>query len=108
MNLSLKQRIYWSFWFLVTLFVINGIITIITLIHNQRLSEKISNVVLPSLETIDDFKKMVLESKMYTTNWVFLRSSQEDKDNLKKIHETEYYALKEKINAYSKLWSQKN
>jgi len=108
MHISLKQRIYWSFWFLVTLFVINGIITIVTLIHNQRLSEKISNVVLPSLETIDDFKKMVLESKMYTTNWVFLRSSQEDKDNLKKIHETEYYALKEKINSYSKLWNQKN
>jgi len=108
MHMSLKQRIYWSFWFLVTLFVINGLITIVTLIHNQQLSEKISNVVLPSLETIDDFKKIVLESKMYTTNWVFLRSSQEDKSQLKKIHDTEYYQLKEKINSYSKLWDQKN
>jgi signal transduction histidine kinase/DNA-binding response OmpR family regulator len=108
MNISLKQRIYWSFWFLVTLFFINGIITIITLVQNQRLSDKISKVVLPSLDTIDDFKKMVLESKMYTTNWVFLRSSQEDKDNLKKIHDSEYYKLKERINAYSKLWNQKN
>ena len=27
---------------------------------------------------------------MYTTNWVFLRSKQEDKELLKKMHQTDY------------------
>jgi len=86
--------------------VLNGVITNITLINNKKLSSRLSNVVNPSLQSLDDFKKLMLESKMYTTNWVFLRSNREDKESLKRLHNSEYFVLKSSINSYVSKWSQ--
>jgi signal transduction histidine kinase/CheY-like chemotaxis protein len=108
MKLSIKQRIAVSFWFLGGVFLINGLITFVTLIRNHKHSEKISNVVLPGLQSIEDLNTVALQSKMYITNWVFLRSGQDDKEQLKKIHDTEYYALKKAITSYTNDWGQKN
>src|ERR1044072_8867486 len=108
MNLNIKQRIYWSFALLVCLFVVNGIITITTLNSIKKQSSRLSNVVDPSLQSLDDFKKMMLESKMYTTNWVFLRYKEEDKELLNKIHASDYKALKSRINTYTPQWINKN
>jgi methyl-accepting chemotaxis protein len=60
------------------------------------------------MQGIDELNAVLLESKMYTTNWVFLRSNQGDKESLKKIHDTEYYALKKRIIANMKIWRQKS
>ncbi|MBN9382754.1 MAG: response regulator [Chitinophagaceae bacterium] len=108
MNITIKKRIYWSFSLLVFMFVLNGGITIIILNRNKRSSERLSGIVDPSLQSLDDFKKMMLESKMYTTNWVFLRYKQEDKDSLKKLHQRDYGELKSRINSYAAQWINKN
>jgi signal transduction histidine kinase/DNA-binding response OmpR family regulator len=105
MKFSIKRRIQLSFALLVSLFVINGVIAIVTLNQIKSLSTRLSTVVDPSLHALEDFNKMMIESKMYTTNWVFLRSSQEDKDMLKKLHETDYLALKKRIRSYTSQWS---
>lgn len=107
MNISIRKRIYWSFFLLVSLFVINGIITINTLNRIKNLSIHLSKVVEPSLQTLDDFQTMMLESKMYTTNWVFLRSKQEDKELLKKLHSTDYQKLKLRLSSYASQWNSK-
>lgn len=100
-TISIKKRIYLSFLVLVFLFVISGIITNVTLGNSKQLSERLSKTVDPSLKALDDFKMMLLESKMYTTNWVFLRYKEEDKRRLKKLHNWDYAALKSRINSYS-------
>src|SRR3954470_5443450 len=107
-NLSIRQRIVWSFSILLFLFVVNGVITISTLNSNKDLSNHLSKVVDPSLQTMDDFKKILLESKMYTTNWVFLRSKQEDKESLRKLHSTDYPELKTRLNGYAEQWNDKS
>jgi PAS domain S-box-containing protein len=91
----------------VLLFVVNGIITIKTINAGKNLSEHLSKVVDPSLQALDDFNRMMIESKMYTTNWVFLRYNQEDKYLLKKIHATDYTQLKLRINSYAVHWLDK-
>ena len=70
---------------IVLLFVVNGIISIITLNDSMKLSHNISTVVDPSLMAVEDFQDMLAESKMYSTNWVFLRSNQADTDALQKL-----------------------
>jgi signal transduction histidine kinase/CheY-like chemotaxis protein len=107
-NITIKKRIYWSFTVLVSLFVINGIITFITLHHNKRSSANLSQVIDPSLQSLDKFERMMVESKMYTTNWVFLRYKQEDKNSLKKLHNSDYRKLRARINSYAPLWPNKN
>lgn len=101
MTVSIKRRIYLSFLLLVCLFVMSGIITNLTLRSNKQLSERLSKTVDPSLKALDDFKTMLLESKMYTTNWVFLRYKEGDKRQLRKLHNWDYAALKSRINSYS-------
>jgi len=108
MNITIKRRIYWSFSLLVSLFVINGIMTIFILNKNKNASAVLSKIIDPSIQALEDFKKMMLESKMYTTNWVFLRYKQEDKDLLKRLHDTDYGELKSRINSYEELWTNKN
>jgi len=107
MNLSIKNKIYCSFFLLVFLFVANGIASIITLNNSRKLSKNISRITDPSLEGIENFEDMLIDSKMYTTNWVFLRSSQEDKDALKKLHASDYPRLKRRLNLLSSKWDDK-
>ncbi|MEP7165304.1 MAG: ATP-binding protein [Ferruginibacter sp.] len=105
MNVSIKKRIYWSFTLLVMLFVANGIVSIITLNDNMKLSHRLTTVIDPSLLAIEDFQDMLVESKMYSTGWVFLRSSQADKDALQKLHDTDYPKMKLRLTGlFSKLY----
>jgi signal transduction histidine kinase len=87
--------------------VLGGIMANITLENNRRLSDRLARVVDPSLNAMDDFKKMILESKMYTTNWVFLRYKQEDKDLLRELHNSGYAGLKTRLSLYSQQWASK-
>ena len=105
LHISIRQRIYLSFLLLVGLFVISGIVTNYTLNNHRKLSARLNHVVDPSLSAIDDFRKMMVESKMYSTNWVFFRYREEDKEQLKKIHAIEYYKLKTRISSYAAQWS---
>ena len=107
MNFSIKRRIYWSFFLLVLLFLMNGIVTFITLLKNQKLSGHIYGVIDPSLRVIDDFHKMLIGSKMYCTNWVFLRAGQSDKDALLALQNVDYPVLKRKLNACASKWEHK-
>lgn len=104
LNISIKERIYLSFSVLVLLFVVNGVITISTLNKNKQLSQNISSVIDPSLKAIEDFEDILIESKMYTTNWVFLRANAEDKEALKKLHTITYPQLKTKLGLLSSRW----
>jgi signal transduction histidine kinase len=68
------------------------------------MSNRLSTVINPSLDALEDFNKMMVESKMYSTNWVFLRYKQEDKESLKMIHDKDYIALKKTLNGYTANW----
>lgn len=108
MNISLKGRIHGSFYLFVFLFLINGILTISKTNRIKQVSDHLQMVIEPSLQCMTDFDKMLLESKMYTTNWVFLRSKQEDKYLLKKIHDSDYHALKTRLNKHLIKWAYQN
>ena len=56
---------------------------------------------------MEDFEDLLIASKMYTTNWVFLRSNQDDKDALKRLHNIDYPSLKVKLNLLSGKWDNK-
>lgn len=107
-HLSIRKRIYLSFSVLGFLFVINGVSTIAIINYTNGIDYRITKVIDPSLESLDEFKKMMIESKMYATNWVFLRSSQEDKDALIKLQTVDYPKLKKEMQGHSTHWEQGN
>ena len=104
MNISIRRRIHGSFSIFVGLFVISGIITIHTLNENDRLAKYVSIVSEPTQQKLDEFRTMLIESKMYATNWVFLRFNQEDKKALQKIHDQDYKKLKTELLSLAAHW----
>ncbi len=99
MNLSIQKKIWAGFSALVIVFLINGVLTIVTENNIQNISRQISTSVEPTEELLEDFKAEVIESKMYATNWVFLRYNDDDKKALKYLHNQKYPKLKSQLKA---------
>jgi PAS domain S-box-containing protein len=107
MNISIKSRIHWSFFVLAFIFIANAVVTLVVLFDNKKTSQYISGVAYPSIQSLHDFRKVIRESMMFTTNWVFIRSDDIDKNSLKEIHETVYPALREELRELSGNWHEK-
>lgn len=67
---------------------------------NKDVITKMTEVTNPYLATLEEFNVMVTESKMYITNWVYLKSSEADKRSLVELHERRYPDIKKKLNSY--------
>lgn len=97
MNFSIRQRIWGSFLILMFIFVVNGIMTITTLNNSKKLSLHISAVCDPLQQYLQDLEALIIESKMYTTNWVFLRSNEDDKEALRNLHNIKYPKVRQQL-----------
>jgi PAS domain S-box-containing protein len=104
MNVTIKKRIQWSFALLVTIFFLNGIATIYTLQYSKKLSRHISEVADPSLRSLYDLRKSLLQSRMFITNWVFLRYDQDSKQQLMTLRNSSFPEQKMNLLALSQNW----
>jgi PAS domain S-box-containing protein len=105
LKFGIRQKVYLGFSVLIILFVANAIVSLITLDKNRKLIAEISKVVDPSLETMDQLTLMVNRSKMLSTNWVYIKkTNEEDKQALKKLMTTEYPVLRDNILKLTKKW----
>ena len=103
--MTIKAKIFLSFSVLVVLFVLNGVATIKTLNKNKQLAEHTVEVLTPSRDALDSLTLMLVESKMYSTNWVFLRYNDADKQSLRLIEDRQYGVLKQRLAFYSRQWN---
>jgi signal transduction histidine kinase len=107
MKNSIKLRIYVSFLLFGFLFMINAIFTVYILYKTKKMANHVREVVDPSLKKLDDFHDMLMQSKMYSTNWVFLRYSEKDKEALRLMHAKDYYDFKSQLQHLSAQWQTK-
>ena len=89
---------------MVFIFVANAVITVIVLNQNKKKHNHISTVTDPSIEALHDLRKVMRESMMFTTNWVFIRSQGEDKKALRDLQNSVYPALKSQLTSLSRNW----
>ena len=82
MRSSIKKKINLSFYLLVSIFLVNGIIIFWTVDHNRKLSTLISENIDPSIEELNNFKLMIILSREFSINWVYLRSNEDYKKEL--------------------------
>ncbi len=78
-------------------FLIGNIIGISKLNKSISDIEYINKEIDQSLDILLEFKNIVPMNRMYTTNWVFIQNSTDDKNELIKIREEKWIALNEKI-----------
>lgn len=106
-KLGISQRIFLSYSSLIVLCALLSVFCYNMLINTKESSNYISEVVDPSLKAMDDFELLVVESKMLTTNWVFLRSKEDDKKALKRLHAIHFPELKSRLKVLAQHWNNK-
>jgi methyl-accepting chemotaxis protein len=103
-HIRISQKIIGGFMLLIIIFTLNAGLSIYTLNNSASIIGESSDVINPSREGLNELNLLVTKSKMYITNWVYLQSNSEDKEALKRLHETEYPELKKKLQDLMKSW----
>lgn len=68
------------------------------IIHkNKATVAQMTEVINPYIEALEKLNLIVTESKMYSTNWVYLQNSSEDKKNLDSLQKTQFPNLKKRL-----------
>ncbi|MBL4655349.1 MAG: GAF domain-containing protein [Bacteroidia bacterium] len=93
-RLTVSRKISIGFAIVILLTIVSSSVILNT---STSLVTKFSKDISPSLSIVEDFNIMVTESKMYITNWVYLPSSLEDKEALKRLQTKRYPSIKVNI-----------
>lgn len=101
----ISQKIMGGFLALIFIFMINAVLGLLTLNKSANIIRETSDIVDPSKDALNEFNLLVSKSRMYITNWVYLRANTEDKEALTKLHKTDYPELKEKIRELKPHWT---
>jgi serine phosphatase RsbU (regulator of sigma subunit) len=67
---------------------------------NKATVEEMTEVINPYIEILQEFSDVVMESKMYSTNWVYLQNNVDDKKSLKDLHANRYPSVKKKLEGF--------
>ncbi len=101
---SIGNKILLGFFSLIIIFTIIVSIVVVTNSKNNKLIERSSTVIRPSVNALHELTLLVTKSKMLATNWVHVQGNDVDKKALHELHNVEYPNLKKQINGLKKSW----
>ena len=104
-RLTIHRRLFFSFLILILAFSVNALVTYFILEKNISLTNRVFENSNPSLQELERLKLLVSESKMFTTNWVFLPAKSIEKRNLSRIHKLEFPRLIKRLDGLSSKWN---
>ena len=100
-------EIYIVFIIVIGISVFNAIYSSLNISKNQEATSKVMMVDVPSLQLLENMNLLIIKSKMYSTNWVYLQSNKEDKEMLKLLQGLDYPALKGNIKVLMNGWKKR-
>lgn len=104
-RLTIGNKILGSFIILILLFIL--VVSIIfgsgNTIDNVVKSSR--DIYRPSKDAINEFILLVTRSRMLITNWVYLQTDADSKTGLRQLQDSDYPALRKKIENLAKDWS---
>jgi PAS domain S-box-containing protein len=103
-SFSIRLRIYLSFLLFGFLFLLTAFVVTVTVYKTEAKTLHIATVIDPSLKQLTDFHNLILNSKIYATNLVFL-GELKNEDSLLKIHNNSYQQIKANLSQLSRKWA---
>jgi signal transduction histidine kinase/ActR/RegA family two-component response regulator len=103
-GLNISSQIFLGFFVLIFLLIVNAGVSYFILRENTEISGTISQSIAPSVKNIDDFNALVIESKMYITNWIYLKDKTSDKKKLIEIHQKRWPEIHDRLNSLLPDW----
>jgi serine phosphatase RsbU (regulator of sigma subunit) len=106
LRFSIGRKIGIGFGILIFLTNINFFATYLTLHKSKKINDSITQVYSPSVNALEDLNLLILRSRMYISNWVFIQSDENnlDKKRLAHLIKKEYPEVKKKIQALAVNW----
>jgi serine phosphatase RsbU (regulator of sigma subunit)/CHASE3 domain sensor protein len=93
-----------AFMLVIFIVLINVVFNYYIIQKNKATIEQMTEVINPYIASLEELNLIVTESKMYSTNWVYLQNSVEDKKSLDSLHKFHHPQLKKKLdNFFEKL-----
>jgi PAS domain S-box-containing protein len=106
MKFTIGKKIGLGFGGLVFAVLVSSVLTYSTLLKSIRINDKTANIYTPSVNTLQDFKIMIIDSKTLIGNWISTQSNDitPEKNKLRKIHDIKYKELKGDLSKISVKW----
>ncbi len=106
MKFTIGKKIGLGFGVLVFAVLVSSVLTYSTLLKSIRINEKTANIYTPSVNTLQEFKIMIIDSKTLIGNWISTQSNDNtpEKNKLRNIHDIKYKELKSSLSEISKKW----
>lgn len=101
---GIKYQILAGFLALVIIFTFSSLYNIYTISKSRKTLSQLFEDKEPSVDVLNDFKVLIIRSRMLTTNWVYLRKNPGSKEELKKIQNKEYKIIKSKLKQCVAQW----
>ncbi|MDF1546801.1 MAG: methyl-accepting chemotaxis protein [Bacteroidales bacterium] len=110
MKLSIRAKLILSSGIIILAVVVSFIYIVASLNSSKIASEKNIEIYAPSEALVSELIAMINESKMLAKNWVYAEqiADTDDKNKFKAIQETDFLALKKKIDAKMVFWDEKS
>ena len=105
LKLTIGTKIFLGFAILIFIFVINSLVSYFSLNQSNSIIRRNADWVNPSVAAVDDLILMVTQARMLATNWVYLPRNDNDKKNLRNLHETQYPQLRQTLTRLRQQWN---
>ncbi|MEP5612544.1 MAG: methyl-accepting chemotaxis protein [Cyclobacteriaceae bacterium] len=102
---SIRIKLLLSFLILAGFFILSFVIILGSVSQSERIMSDISTQQDASVSSLESLKELVYESKYLTSIWIYNRSDEESKENLRNYH-TSYPQLRDSITVMSEVWSE--
>ena len=104
---TIGKKIFAGFLILLTLTFVVFALTYDTLRDSEKINEEITHIYSPSIDVLENLNRLVDNSKLLITKWVYVQSSDDipDKARLRELIKTDYPATKKAIQKLSVYWS---
>jgi serine phosphatase RsbU (regulator of sigma subunit) len=97
-------KVRYAFLFIMAIITANVAANLYIILKNRQIILRMTDLVNPYIASLEKLNLLVTESKMYSTNWVYLQNNVDDKNRLDTLIRLRYPQLKtELINFASKL-----
>ncbi|MFI5218029.1 MAG: MCP four helix bundle domain-containing protein, partial [Bacteroidia bacterium] len=104
-SFKIDKKIYLLFFALILIALANAIVSTYTIEKSKRITNEIEEVTNPSLAQLLEMNQLVTKSRMYIANWVYLRNSTSDKENLVWLNQETFPHIKNKLLSLTMSWN---
>lgn len=100
----LDKKINAAFFVIILIAILNAAVSSFTFINNKRTTEQIARVINPSVEELYEMEFVIIKTRIFINNWVYLQNNRPDKNEILTIYQYKYPQTRRALLSLSANW----